>query len=288
MLVQTLAIVLGFAVEMTVATTPIETGFCVTTHCLPQTLSCVGNKKCHEALDCNRKCGTGPSSPSCNLLCSLTSGYENAQYKNLLRCMTAHKCLPATPPDGICKAKKSDGLKDVTSLDSISGIWWILKGLNCGQKGWPSGFDYFPCQSDQFYKVNGEWKDRIEYCGGTNSTCSTPIVHTFANVTISQPGVLFHSYTDPPLQPQTEDWILLSRPHPDWMLYVYCGETPNGVYAGASVVSRTAKNINLIPKDIEAIFKKVAHEYDFSYDEMCITDATTCLDQPLMESGGEF
>ena len=39
-------------------------------------------------------------------------------------------------------------------------------------------------------------------------------------------------YTDPPLKPQTEEWRVLSWPHPDWMLYIYCGSTPTGPYAG--------------------------------------------------------
>ena len=41
-----------------------------------------------------------------------------------------------------------------------------------------------------------------------------------------------HRYTDPPLKPQTEEWRVLSWPHPDWMLYIYCGSTPTGPYAG--------------------------------------------------------
>lgn len=39
-------------------------------------------------------------------------------------------------------------------------------------------------------------------------------------------------YTDPPLKPQIERWLVLSWPHPDWMLYIYCGHTPTGPYAG--------------------------------------------------------
>ena len=41
-----------------------------------------------------------------------------------------------------------------------------------------------------------------------------------------------YRYTDPPLVPQNEEWRVLSWPHPDWMLYIYCGSTPTGEYAG--------------------------------------------------------
>ena len=52
--------------------------------------------------------------------------------------------------------------------------------------------------------------------------CTTSFVHTFADVEITSPGVMTHIYKDAPLLPQNEDWIVLSWPHPDWMLYVYC------------------------------------------------------------------
>jgi hypothetical protein len=105
---------------------------------------------------------------------------------------------------------------------------------------------------------------------------------------LTQPGVLFHEYKDAPLLPQNEDWIVLSRPHPDWMLYVYCGSTPNGEYAGASVVSRVGREISLIPHDVQETFRAVSSSFDFSYDEMCVTDTRDCPDQPIPEHAQSF
>jgi hypothetical protein len=62
------------------------------------------------------------------------------------------------------------------------------------------------------------------------------------------------------------------------MLYIYCGETPAGPYAGGSVVSRTSRNINDIPKDIEADFITTAAKFGFDYHTMCVSDVTTCDD----------
>ena len=82
----------------------------------------------------------------------------------------------------------------------VKGKWWIVRGLNCGQKGWPAGFDYFPCQRDEFViGKDGNWVDHIAYCGGKNNTCQTPIVFTVANVSLTSPGVMTH-------------WYLLSSP----------------------------------------------------------------------------
>ena len=70
-----------------------------------------------------------------------------------------------------------------------------MRGLNCGQKGWPAGFDYFPCQRDEFVMADdGSWIDHIAYCGGKNNTCQTPIVFTVANVSLTSPGVMTHWY----------------------------------------------------------------------------------------------
>lgn len=66
----------------------------------------------------------------------------------------------------------------------------------------------------------------------------------------------------------------------DWMMNVYCGSTPNGEYAGASIVSRTSRSTDFIHKVVEETFKQVARAYSFTYEEMCISDTTSCPDQP--------
>ena len=68
----------------------------------------------------------------------------------MLQCMATHECLPKMPPDGECLAKDTDTIQNLTKLEQVQGKWWILKGINCGQKGWPAGFDFFPCQRDKF------------------------------------------------------------------------------------------------------------------------------------------
>ena len=181
---------------------------------------------------------------------------------------------------GVCLATFDDADTSVTQLTQLAGRWWILKGLNCGQDDiWYGGFDYYPCQSDEFVISNEEkshvWIDNIAYCGGNNNTCTTPMLHTSANVSIDHPGVMHHEYLDAPLLPQTEDWIVLSH-FEDWMLYIYCGSTPAGGYAGGSVVSRVSRVITDIPVYIEDNFRMTAKKFGFNYDDMCISDCTTC------------
>ena len=93
------------------------------------------------------------------------------------------------------------------------------------------------------------------------------MIFTVANVSLSKPGVMLHIYTDPPLKPQVEEWRVLSWPHPDWMLYIYCGSTPTGPYAGGSVVSRSMKpTLDAIPAYVETEFRNTARQFGFNYD----------------------
>ena len=55
-------------------------------------------------------------------------------------------------------------IKTLTNMSQVTGKWWILKGLNCGQQGWPAAFDYFPCQRDEF----------VPAAGGTEGVTGSP------------------------------------------------------------------------------------------------------------------
>ncbi|XP_019849923.1 PREDICTED: uncharacterized protein LOC109580811 [Amphimedon queenslandica] len=262
----------------------VAPGFsCLLVNCSLPTTTCLLDSSCREAVHCNSECQGKTNEEACNLLCELTYGYNSSKYRHLLQCMSDHGCLPVSPPDGICVANDSSTIKNLTSLSQIKGKWWILRGLNCGQRGWPAAFDYFPCQRDEFVPLgthNDVWVDHIAYCGGRNNTCSTPILYTVANVSITKPGVMNHVYTDPPLTPQIEEWRVLSWPHPDWMLYIYCGATPTGPYAGGSVVTRadSGKDVGVIPVYVEIEFRSVAKQFGFNYDEMCVSNVTSCSD----------
>ncbi|RIK65972.1 MAG: hypothetical protein DCC65_11050 [Planctomycetota bacterium] len=92
-----------------------------------------------------------------------------------------------------------------------------------------------------------------------------------------EPSLLEVVYANPPLQPQIERWYILSRPHPDWIMYTYCGSTPVGEYAGVNVITRISNPSNAaMPPDVEAAFRQAAREFNFAYENMCITDQSQC------------
>ena len=122
--------------------------------CSKPTLTCLLDSQCREAVLCNVKCQGKTDEEACNLLCELTYGYNSTKYRNLMQCMSDHGCLPKSPPDGTCLANDTDAINNFTDMAQAKGKWWILRGLNCGQPGRPAGFDYFPCQRDEFVFEN--------------------------------------------------------------------------------------------------------------------------------------
>merc|ERR1719410_313223 len=173
---------------------------CIVNHCLKFYFQCFFNTDCLKALWCNVQCLNKPNDQACNLLRELSSGYKSTAYRGAMQCMVDNKCIPPTnETDGKCLATDTQTIQNLTDMHQVAGRWWILKGLNCGQPGWPAGFDYFPCQYDDFIPgENGQdGIDHIGYCGGSNNTCATPMLKTVANWTIKKPGVLTHIYLDP-------------------------------------------------------------------------------------------
>ena len=88
----------------------------------------------------------------------------------------------------------------------VKGDWWVLWGLNCGEGEYPGGYDGYPCHHERFIKQsNGQWINNVTYCGGKKNKCSSDFIVTVANISLSHPGVIQHSYTDAPLSPQVSD-----------------------------------------------------------------------------------
>ena len=87
----------------------------------------------------------------------------------------------------------------------------------------------------------------MTYCGGRHDKCDTNIIVTIANVSMPVPGVssnsqlrrftfasmqvVHHDYVDAPLAPQSEDWRLVSFPHPDYAFMMWSvHSTFNGTF----------------------------------------------------------
>ena len=104
----------------------------------------------------------------------------------------------------------------IVSSTQIQGDWWVTWGLNCGEGDYPGGYDGYPCQHERFIRQdNGQWINNVTYCSGKHDKCSSDMIVTIANISLSHPGVIHHVYTDAPLSPQV---VLLCLVHSAYLL----------------------------------------------------------------------
>jgi len=263
---------------------------CGVTKCPLEMILCMSEPACRETLACNSECGTAGArseQQACHLFCQLAEGEESEIYSSLVQCFAGNGCLPTLPEgtDGQCPVTSENIHKVYVlgSLDEIEGTWLEVRGLNCGVPGsnWEGGYDALPCRSDSWVCQAQQWWYHTSFCApGENGSCNDKgVVHLIGEPMLSdqEPGLLEVFYANPPLQPQHERWYILSRPHPDWIMYTYCGSTPVGEYAGLNVMTRVPEPSNAaIPPEVDAAFRQAAVEFNFAYEDMCITDQSEC------------
>lgn len=273
-----------------VSTSDLELLLCGLTNCPLQMVRCVSEPACRDTLACNAGCGSAgqrSEQQACHLFCQLSQGQRSEIYRLLVRCFADNGCLPSLPAgtDGRCVVT-GENIHEVhvlESLDEIEGTWWEVRGLNCGVPGsnWEGGYDALPCRSSSWVNIAQRWWYHTSFCDpAADGSCSEmEAVHLIAEPRLSdrEPGLLEVFYINPPLQPQHERWYVLSRPHPDWIMYTYCGSTPVGEYAGVNVMTRAPEPSNAaLPPEVDAAFRRAAREFNFSYEDMCITKHSQC------------
>lgn len=74
---------------------------------------------------------------------------------------------------------------------------------------------------------------------------------------------------------QSEDWRLVSWPHPDYALMLWCGRLPVLDYAGGIVISRL-KDDTKMPPEVLAEFKRVLSSHGLSWEKMCPSNNNHC------------
>ena len=97
-------------------------------------------------------------------------------------------------------------IQELTDLpNQVAGDWWVVKGQNCGQDGWPGAYDWYPCQHHRLIELeDGSWINNITYCAGSDSVCTSPIFVTTPIAYMWAPGVMRLDYppTEAPVSPQ--------------------------------------------------------------------------------------
>lgn len=195
-------------------------------------------------------------------------------FTKMSNCMFDNKCVPKYPDDGKCISNPyTDGLKNLTTVDVLEGKWWVTKGLN-------PHFDSIPCQhADIFYDSKQKtWVNNVTWL---NTMKPKPdIIGTQCPVYMepNQPGVFVNGY---PAINQTEPWIVVSMPHPDWAMVLWCGDNPVLKYAGAILLSRASKNYHDIPKWVDDIIREAVAKHGLDFDkDLFVNDNSKCEENP--------
>lgn len=259
-----------------------DTNICLGSNCAKQAVGCFSDLQCIKTIGCINNCMLDnlereDKVAQCAYICEMTYGYEVEAFMDIIGCMLEHKCLAQYPEDGPCVGSDKDAITSVKTMEDIEGDWWVLRGINCGDAPYPGGYDWYPCQHERFIRDprNGHWINNVTYCGGEKDVCATDIIVTIANVSMPSPGVVHHTYTDAPLSPQEEDWRLVSMPHPDYALMLWCGHLPVLDYAGGILISKH-RNADKMPKEVELEFRKVMKNHGLDYDKMCPSNNDHC------------
>jgi len=249
---------------------------CMFFWCGLQLTACTIDKECMATIQCMQGCEDGrPDVAQCQFECEMTIGQDNVAFQHLLECMSEHECFATSPPDGSCLATADQTAQELTEIDMVAGDWWVVRGLNCGQEGWPGAYDWYPCQHARYVVVEDGWVNNTTYCGGKDSVCTTDIIVTMPHATMPSPGLIQLEYDDAPLLPQVERWHLMSKPGENFMFVIWCGTNPALEYNGAFVLSRTRTAEGMSAEE-EAAFRAVASAQGIDYDAMCLSDNTAC------------
>jgi hypothetical protein len=274
---------------------------CMARHALLPMFKCALDAECRKALQCTMAAQKLPASQMCPAVyvCQMQAA-TNEKFLDFVR--HTMPCLTDCPTDGTCLATDEDAVQNITSLDMIQGDWWVIRGVNCGQgtnypwatknptpgMDFPGAYDWLPCQHERILPSTGHdyphptsaWVNNITYCGGRNgglAECTGPVIDTVANITLTAPGVVYHNYTDAPTSPQSEYWRVVSWPHPDYMLMLWCGKVRETflVYNGGIALSRK-RNEDGMPEYVKEAFRAAAKKHNVLWDEMCPSTNEGC------------
>jgi len=249
---------------------------CMGIHCGLALAGCMLDSTCWSAIQCMQDCEDGrPDVAQCQFECEMTIGKGNEHFENLLDCMSANGCFPDNPPDGECLASADQALQDITDISQVEGDWWVVRGVNCGQEGWPGAYDWYPCQHARYTVIDDGWVNNTTYCGGHDSVCTTDLIVTIPHATMPSPGLIQLDYDDAPLLPQVEKWHIVSKPSDNFMFVIWCGTNPALNYNGAFVLSST-RTADAMTAEEEEAFRAIAAVHNIDYDAMCLSDNTQC------------
>lgn len=178
-----------------------------------------------------------------------------------------NQCRPKHADDMKCHVDTTSGQANLTDVSTIEGKWWVTKGVN-------PHYDNLPCQHNryQFDKEAQQWINNVTWVDADDRT--PKLIGIKPSVTAPYPGYFVHWY---PTLNQTEPWVVVSKPHEDYMMMLWCGENPVMKYAGGILLSKS-KNYDDMPKWVEDEIREKVVSHGLDWDKLFINDNSQCED----------
>ena len=246
---------------------------CMFEHCLAESVSCLTNQGCRDAIICDQKCLNEWDSDTtkekfhiqnCTNICAWT--YVDKIYQTFIRCLTTHQCLTFPPIPKTCRAPNIHPLKQL-SIKDLEGDWWVVKGLH-------PVYDCYPCQKLYFTAINeNSWNYSTQYeVYLANGSLSLAYLQTVLSTNVPGSNISF-IYDDIGLKHYETWWLIDKADDSSFILLYYCGNTLQWNYEGALVLAR---NTTLD----EASYAQIATSYkqavSLNTTEFCNTSTQLC------------
>jgi len=155
---------------------------CVLRKCMKQFTNCAADRACRDAMGCVAQCQKPDAKPGCVFDC----GYFNEEIPlvQFTDCLAINNCSETTA-FGRCVGEDSDADQSITSISESNGVYWNVKGLNCGQDTIGEGFDNLACNKIEINAEDKALEGEAQYNACFDSGCMT----VNQTLTFRAPGV---------------------------------------------------------------------------------------------------
>jgi len=248
--------------------------WCVLQHCMKQSIDCVSDNNCRQALMCSKECMVDWDNDktvekyhvqNCTNKCAVT--YADDAYANFMGCFSDHKCITFPPIKGNCRAPNAH---PQLSIKDMQGSWWVVKGYH-------QVYDCFPCQRFYITPLNASFWDYTPVYQVYLANNSLELMTQHMTIPTSPEGSnISFVYHDLGLEHYETWWLLDKAEDGSYIPMYYCGHTLEWSYEGALVLAHNRTLDEGAYANIASLYQKTLG-LDFS--QFCNTSTSaSCPD----------
>ena len=209
---------------------------CVLEHCMKQSISCLSDSDCRNAVECTEQCMAdwdNDKTPDkfnvqdCTNRCAFT--FADDAYAKFIGCLSDHQCIRFPPIKSTCRAKNVHPIKQL-SIEDMEGSWWVVKGYH-------PVYDCYPCQHLHLSPFNASFWNYTPVYQAHLSNSSLELVTMMIPTTTEGKYISFVIHYMGFVHYETT-WLIDEAEDGSYLLTYYCGHALQWNYEGALVLAR--------------------------------------------------